>query len=163
MLRSLVGSEMCIRDRATTTTFCSDKLIEFAAEDQGLGVSYDWNFGNNATPQFGTGLSASTTFNSTGNQSIILTVSSGDCIAETSLLLDVQEGNFWMDAGGDATICLGESALLGGAPTGPVGATYNWFPVDNLNTVTASNPIATPDSTTIYTCLLYTSPSPRDS
>ena len=55
------------------------------------------------------------------------------------------------DAGLDQTICLGQTATLGGSPTGPGGATYNWSNGASLNNPNAANPVATPTATTTYT------------
>lgn len=55
------------------------------------------------------------------------------------------------DAGVDQTICNGSGVAIGGSPTGPVGATYQWSPATGLSSATASNPIASPTITTQYT------------
>lgn len=53
-------------------------------------------------------------------------------------------------AGGDARICVGETTTLGGAPTGPAGAQFNWSPANSLNNAGSANPVAAPSSTTRY-------------
>jgi len=55
-----------------------------------------------------------------------------------------------VDAGVDTTVCLGDSTIIGGNPTGPVGSTYSWVPAGTLNNSAAANPIATPIVTTQY-------------
>lgn len=54
------------------------------------------------------------------------------------------------DAGLDTIICLGDTAALGGAPTGPPGATYSWTPAGSLDNATDPNPNAFPTTTTTY-------------
>ncbi len=55
-----------------------------------------------------------------------------------------------VDAGPDTTICLGESVIIGGSPTGPASASYLWVPSASLNDDTLANPLATPLVTTQY-------------
>jgi gliding motility-associated-like protein len=55
-----------------------------------------------------------------------------------------------VNAGNDTTICVGESLVIGGSPTGPTSATFNWTPAGSLNNNTFLNPIATPNVTTEY-------------
>jgi len=56
-----------------------------------------------------------------------------------------------VDAGADQNICVGDNAILGGSPTGPVGSSYNWDNAATLNDITVANPIATPTASTTYT------------
>src|SRR5690554_4312551 len=55
------------------------------------------------------------------------------------------------DAGGDKTICSGDDVLIGGAPTGPLLATYSWNNGTSLDDPTDPNPRANPTVTTTYT------------
>ena len=55
-----------------------------------------------------------------------------------------------VNAGTDTTICAGESIIIGGNPTGPASASYNWTPSATLNDNTLANPTATPSVTTEY-------------
>ena len=52
------------------------------------------------------------------------------------------------DAGTDATLCKGESVMLGTAPCG--NCTYQWQPFSDLNDAALAQPIATPQQTTAY-------------
>jgi gliding motility-associated-like protein len=54
------------------------------------------------------------------------------------------------NAGSDKIICLGDTVQIGGSPTGPVGATYNWSPATNINNTAASNPLVWPTISTNY-------------
>ncbi|MEQ8623672.1 MAG: PKD domain-containing protein [Vicingaceae bacterium] len=54
------------------------------------------------------------------------------------------------DAGSDKTICANESTPIGGNPTGPVGATYQWSNGASLTSTTVANPVASPAVTTTY-------------
>ncbi|MBI3500657.1 MAG: gliding motility-associated C-terminal domain-containing protein [Bacteroidetes bacterium] len=54
------------------------------------------------------------------------------------------------NAGPNVSICIGTSITIGGAPTAPVGATYQWNPSTGLNNSTLANPTASPTATTTY-------------
>ncbi|MBL4593456.1 MAG: hypothetical protein JKX68_06535, partial [Flavobacteriales bacterium] len=56
-----------------------------------------------------------------------------------------------VDAGNDQGICVVGSAVIGGTPTGPIGATYVWSPSGTLDDNSLANPTATPIVTTTYT------------
>ena len=59
-----------------------------------------------------------------------------------------------VDAGRDTTVCLGSPVSIGGTPTGPSGSSFLWSPVTGLSSSTDANPIATPNTTTIYTVVV---------
>ncbi|MEO5584565.1 MAG: gliding motility-associated C-terminal domain-containing protein [Flavobacteriales bacterium] len=56
-----------------------------------------------------------------------------------------------VNAGNDTIICAGAQATIGGMPTSPTAAGYQWNPATGLNDATTANPIATPAGTTSYT------------
>ncbi len=58
-----------------------------------------------------------------------------------------------LQAGNNTTICKGDSAQLGGNPTGPPSppAVYTWSPSAGLNNPNSPNPKASPSVTTTYT------------
>ncbi len=132
-------------------TVCTNSLLSFSAIDQGTGVTYSWNFGPNATPQFATGISVSTTYNSPGSIPLTLTVTKGGCQDEYTTSISVLNGTFQANAGLDKSICQGESVSIGGSPTGPSGAMFTWTPADGLNSTFVANPVAYPTVTTTYT------------
>jgi len=55
-----------------------------------------------------------------------------------------------VDAGADTSICLNQSIVIGGAPTGPAGSTFNWNQAGSLDNDTLANPTASPLITTMY-------------
>ncbi|MEQ9494062.1 MAG: hypothetical protein RJP96_10630, partial [Algiphilus sp.] len=86
---------------------------------------------------------ATTTYN--------LTVTSGANCTSTDQVTITVDPLPTADAGLDQTICNGDNATLGGSPTGPVGATYQWDNTGSLSSGTVANPTATPSTTTTYT------------
>ncbi|MGB0806221.1 MAG: gliding motility-associated C-terminal domain-containing protein [Salibacteraceae bacterium] len=57
------------------------------------------------------------------------------------------------DAGLDMNVCDGDSFILGGSPTAPLGTTYLWSPATNMNNNQLANPSVLPTSTTTYVVL----------
>lgn len=55
-----------------------------------------------------------------------------------------------VDAGADASTCVGQPVVLGGSPTSVPGATFLWTPPDGLSDATATNPAASPTAPTTY-------------
>lgn len=58
-----------------------------------------------------------------------------------------------VNPGNDATICNGQSVVLGGSPTGTGGTgpyTYSWSPATGLSCTNCANPVASPTSTTTF-------------
>ncbi len=53
-------------------------------------------------------------------------------------------------AGNDTNICAGDSVQIGGSPTGPIGTTFTWSPITNINDTALANPNVWPTSTTSY-------------
>jgi gliding motility-associated-like protein len=85
-----------------------------------------------------------------GAHAYTLVVSDGPCASSDQVLVTVLAIPF-ANAGADQYIFLGEAVQLGGQPTGPVGATYLWSPDSLLTSSTASNPTASPGTTTWFT------------
>lgn len=129
---------ICQNDTATYTT----QLITDA--------TYNWT------------ITGGTVIGSSGNQATILWTSPGTgnvSVTATSLAgceslpidLDVTViSSPSVDAGGDQFICNGDSVQLGGSPTGPIGASYQWAPNTNIDDNTLSNPSVYPSSSTDY-------------
>ena len=120
------------------------------------GVSYAWspstglNNSNTAAPL--------ATVTTTTTYCVTVTDASG-CTGVDCMTLSVNDPVI-ANAGVDVTICENESTGLNA--TG--GSSYRWSPTNGLSNANIASPIATPTFTTNYcvTCLLYTSPSPRD-
>ncbi len=87
-----------------------------------------------------------------------LTVSNGVCIdidtiSLTSLAVPTA------DAGVDVSIIIGQTATLGGNPTGPIGSTFSWLPDSAFQSLlTDPNPVVAPDKTVTYTVTVTNGP-----
>ena len=130
-------------DAGPDTGFCAGDSVQLNATG---GTSYQW------TPS--TGLSNDTIANPWASPSsttmyYVTVTDTNNCQGIDSVLVSVY-ANPVVDAGPDTAICLGESVIIGGSPTGPQGSTYDWQPSGSLNDNTLSNPIATPVVTTTY-------------
>ena len=119
------------------TSLCSPGSLTLDAGNS--GASYLWSTGE--TTQ---------TINVTSSDTFYVTVNfSFGCQASDTI--EVTVINIAADAGNDTTICLGDSHIIGGSPTGPSGATFSWNNVTSLDNSIVSNPLATPNETTSYT------------
>lgn len=110
------------------------------------GSTYLWSPAN--------GLSDPTIENPTANPAstttytVIVRDTSG-CIDSASVTVTVNPLPL-VDAGGDTEICLNDSVVIGGLPTGPIGSTYEWMPGTDINDITIANPTVSPKVTTNY-------------
>ncbi len=89
---------------------------------------------------------------------VILGTGLGAYCQNPIMLTVTQPDPLQADAGTDVEIGKGESISIGGNPSALDGYgdyIYSWAPATGLNDPTLANPIATPESTTIY--LLQTS------
>lgn len=99
----------------------------------------------------GTGLSSATVSNPTASPAtttiyVVTVTNAAGCTASDAVTVTVNPLPT-ADAGTDATICNGGSANL--AATG--GSTYAWSPGTGLSSTSISNPVASPNTTTVYT------------
>ena len=114
----------------------------------GGSISYLWNFGDGSATT--TQTSPSHTYTTPGiyNVSLIATSSKGcDSIFIQPITITFPAA----DAGVDQSICPGGSVPIGGAPTTTTGNTILWSPSAGLSSTAASNPNASPATTTLYT------------
>ena len=79
----------------------------------------------------------------------IVIVDNGACAVKDTTTITVSPSPA-IDAGVDQTICNSGVVTLGGSPTGPIGAIYNWSPAGTLNNAALANPTATLSTTTTY-------------
>ncbi|MBK6264766.1 VCBS repeat-containing protein [Marivirga sp. S37H4] len=89
---------------------------------------------------------------------------SNGCISTDSIYIEV-DPIITVNNGGDRSICLGEPTKLGGSPTASGSAfdySYQWFPENSLDNANAANPVATPDSTTLYTLVVQAGDCKKD-
>ncbi|PCH67070.1 MAG: hypothetical protein COC01_06595 [Bacteroidetes bacterium] len=134
------------------TTIClGDNTIIGGAPTASAGndpYSYTW------TPS--TGLSSDTIANPTASPTIttsyiITVVDSFGCNDKDTIIVTVS--NLIVDGGTNISICLGDSAILGGSPvvTGGTGSyNYSWSPTAGLDNSALANPKASPSGTTQY-------------
>jgi gliding motility-associated-like protein len=114
------------------------------------GVTYNWII-TNGTQTSGTNTASINVdwgLNSTGNVRVIAT-SKNACNAPP-IDLPIFLKTFTANAGANIQICPGDSVQIGGSPTAFPGAVINWSPNQNISSVTATNPIVFPDTTTTY-------------
>ena len=135
-----------LADAGLDTTICADRSIQIGSSSI-LGYSYIWFPPSTlndptisdpiASPVANiTIYSVTVTDNTTGCQN-------ADTVTVTMLPPAIA------DAGPDVEICFGDTVQIG---TGLIeGQTYLWEPLSGLNNPFISNPLASPDTTTLYT------------
>jgi len=70
-------------------------------------------------------------------------------VATDTIIVTVNQA-LTLEAGSDTTICIGDSVILGGNPTAPLGAIIAWTPNSGISDTTLSNPWTGPSATTTY-------------
>ena len=105
------------------------------------------------TPATGLNRTDSNTVFATPSKTTIYRVTvtdSNGCSDKDSLLVEVNPAPK-IDAGPSRSICQGGSIKIGNTASGGVGPyTYSWFPSTGLDNYSIAQPIASPDSTTLY-------------
>jgi len=62
----------------------------------------------------------------------LLSINAGRMYLNASLIPAGKPTDFALDPGDTSNICLGDSVQLGGSPTGPAGATYEWIALSQI-------------------------------
>jgi gliding motility-associated-like protein len=102
------------------------------------GASYVWNFAG-GTVISGTGAGPYVvSWAGAGNKNITLDINGGCVIPQASQSLTVKPLPV-ANAGADAAVCSGGSIQIGTAPQ--ANYTYQWFPLNNLSSVTVPDPL----------------------
>jgi gliding motility-associated-like protein len=133
---------------------CAPADVAFNNYSQIIGnfATYWWDFGDGNTS---TAFNPTHNYTTTGEYIITLIVTDAescnysDTITRTLTVLSGEEGTL-----PSVDICRGEAIQIGMPPSSDTAATYLWTPTTGLSNVTASNPYASPDTTTIYTLAL---------
>ena len=137
---------------------CAGECIDFT-DMSTAATSWLWTF-NGGSPSTSTDQNPTNIcFGTDGVYSIELIASNSfgsDTITDTITVHPTPTVN----AGNNVTITLGDNTILNA--TGSNGS-YSWTPPTWLSCPTCPSTTSTPEETITYTCLLYTSPSPRDS
>lgn len=113
----------------------------------GFIVAYNWS-PNNGTLSSTTAPNPNAFPSTTTNYTVVVTDGNG-CTASDDMVVTVNQ-NPVVDAGPDHTVCNGDPATLGGAPTASGGTapySYDWQP----GGMTTPNPTVSPTMTTTYT------------
>lgn len=130
-------------DAGNDAKICIGDSVKLSAKG---GKTYTWS---PATGLSNTGISEPFAKPTDTTRYYVIAVDTNTCKNNDSVFVIVNPLPV-ADAGKDILICKYLTSVLGGAPSGPVGATYKWTPVSSLNNAALSNPSAKPDSTTSY-------------
>ncbi len=128
-------------------TICIGSVISIGGSPTGpLGSAYLWSPAlglNNVS--FANPL-ASPTSTSTY---VVRVTDANSCVNRDTITVNVNPLPI-VSAGADLQLCINDTIAIGGAPTGPLNATYVWSPAITLLNATVSNPLALPSTTTDY-------------
>ena len=151
---TLTVNQSPIVDAGANTNICSGETITIGGFPTATGglppFTYSWS------PSVG--LNSTTVQNpvasptSTTTYTITVTDSRG-CTSTDMITVTVNPVPV-ANAGGNATVCLGDFVTIGGSPTASMGTapySYSWSPSNGLSSTTAANPQASPNFTTTYT------------
>ena len=136
-----------IVDAGADVDICEGDTIQIGGSPTGpVGALYSWDNGtflDDAT------ISNPLAFPTDTTTFIVTVTDTNGCVSTDQIIVNVLPAPN-VDAGVDQTICLTDSAMLGGSPTGPAGATFVWTPSTGLSDATVANPMASPSDTTMY-------------
>lgn len=119
-------------------TICSGDTAQLHA---GGGISFAWN----ASPFLSDSASADPfAYPSVTTTFIVQVTDTNGCRSSDSVIIHVSTVE--VDAGNDTAVCFGTSAFLHASG----GVSYQWIPATTLSDSTASDPVASPDETTVY-------------
>ena len=124
----------------TDTSICVGDSIQLAASG---GISYSWS---PSTGLSDTSINNPIAYPSTTTTYIITVTDTIGCVVVDTITLSVDSLPIAITSADD-TICFGDSVQL--TVTG--GITYSWQPTTGLSNPNIGNPMASPDTTTIYT------------
>ncbi|MEG1556411.1 MAG: PKD domain-containing protein, partial [Bacteroidales bacterium] len=135
-------------------TVCTPATISLANHSQTIGsqTSFYWDFGDGTNS---TEISPVHTYSEGGLYDVMLIVSDmGSCNFADTLIKTLLVLTNSTDTLATKNMCNGDFVQIGIPPSGNPDITYNWTPNLFLSNSDISNPIAYPDTTTIYTLIV---------
>ena len=78
-------------------TICVDDIVTFSADDSGAGATYNWNFGQNASPPTASTQSVDVSWSLYGVQTITLSATNNGCTSTASMQVYVTNSPNWCD------------------------------------------------------------------
>ena len=141
MLCPIISCSITSSFTASDSIICESDTVSFTNTSTGA-TSYQWQIDS---VLFDTSTNTMDTFNTAGTYTISLIADSGGC-QDTSSIIIIVDSLPSANAGIDVNICYGDSVNLNASG----GGAYSWSPGIGLSDSTASNPIASPDTTTLY-------------
>lgn len=127
----------------TSAPQCAGSPVNFTNTGSvGGNWSYNWTFGSAAVPAISNAQNPSgIVYANGGTKKVTLTITDGIC-TKTDTSLIVIKSLPVANAGKDTVICANAMVQIGSLPI--AGNSYNWFPVNTVNSATASNPTVSP-------------------
>ena len=147
---------LIIADFTVPSIICYPDTAFFTNNSQAHSnlTQFHWDFGDGSTSAE---LNPAHQYTHGGNFHVTLILSdnsSCNLVDSISKNIMVLTGNSQTIAGKE--VCHGDFVQIGLAPSGIAGVSYQWTPENSLSNPHISNPIATPDTTTIYRLIIST-------
>ncbi|MFN8713122.1 MAG: gliding motility-associated C-terminal domain-containing protein [Bacteroidota bacterium] len=140
-----------IADAGADTSFCYPATVVLSAAASTNATSYSWFELPGMTP---VGSDDSLIVNSgPGIHTYLLVAANGICTHTDTVVVNSIAPPL-ANAGPDISIASGGSAVIGGSPAGPSGATFLWTPSADLTSASVPNPTADPVTSTTYVLLV---------
>ena len=148
IIKLVVINPLATVDAGIDVSTCEGNAIQIGGPpiSTAIGATYIWSpiAGlNDPTVSNPTAIPSVTT-----TYSVTVTTGTG-CTSVDQMVLTINRKPT-TDAGADQTICVGQSTVIGGAPTGPLGSTYQWSSSSSSSNIFIANPTVTPTATTTY-------------
>ncbi|GIV44397.1 MAG: hypothetical protein KatS3mg035_1520 [Bacteroidia bacterium] len=135
---------------APTSVCRTDTATIAYADSVYTGMNFVWNFDNGIVLSGSGPGPYQIVWTTSGIKNITLQINQGPCSNDTAFTIQVNDKPV-VDAGNDVIICKGSSVTLqGNIYQGNPNCTVSWTPVIGLDNPSVLNPLATPDTTTVY-------------
>lgn len=142
----------------SNTPQCAGSSVNFTNTGaSGVGISYNWDFGQGSIPNVSNAENPSgITYSSGGTKTVTFTVNDGLCTSVDTMDIVIDSIPV-AEAGPDTTICANDSVQIGVTPM--AGYKYTWFPPSVVSNDTIANPYAKPRAGITLYIVTVTSPA----
>jgi gliding motility-associated-like protein len=142
-------------DAGNDIEICLGETISLGGSPTGpVGATYSWtsNYGGFANGD--SNANPSVAFSTSGLfEFLVEVVNLNGCASTDTVNINVRTA-VAADAGPDQIICIGDSTVIGGAPTGLANSIFTWSSLAFLSDATSQNPTTTLSDTAVFTLIV---------
>lgn len=149
VFRFSFAEDITVADFYAEPLVCEGTAVPFT--NTGTGANYYWNFGDGSPVS--NAVNPTHVFPSPGiYQVTLMTIDSNTCnLSDTIVKTITIQDHYHLHEAND-TICQGDDITIGTVPES--NHSYQWYPASGLSNPFISNPIASPNVTTNYVCVI---------